>query len=286
MSVVSVDEIHTGRSASDDIGSLGEGAKSEDTRKFRVITNNVYDGAGTALQSCDNLGVVHPTFSWLYVKRRRAVHEGNSKLVWVASLKYDSERERVENPLAQRVEVNWDTEYTQENAYVDINGDAVMNSASDYYEDGVPVDAGRWVAKVHANVADVPVWIDSYRDAINSDTFWLDGRTFTARTAKMSGISIGTWKRLNGIRYRPINLTIKFKTTWEFSILDQGLRRIVSIDGEDKREKCIDEDGSTVTKPVLLDGSGAQLTNPTPSTAVFNTHYIYPELPFSALPLY
>ncbi len=286
MSVVSVKEIHTGRSGGDDLSK--DGAKSEDTRKFRVITDNVYDGAGTVLQACDNLAVVHPAFSWLYVNRRRAVHEGKSKLVWVVALKYSSSegRERVENPLAQPADINWDTEYTQENAYLDINDAAILNSAGDYYEDGVPMDAGRWVAKIQVNVPYVPVWIDAYRDAINSDTFWFDGRVFAARTAKMSGISIGTWSYLNGIWYRPLGMTIKFKATWEFSVLDQGLRRIVSIGGEDKREKCIDEDGSKVTKPVLLDGSGGQLTDPTFLTAVFNTHYVYPEMPFSALPLY
>ena len=36
---------------------------------------------------------------------------------------------------------------------------------------------------------------------------------------------------------------------------------------------------------MLLNGHGRTLTDPSPTTAVFNEHHIVPELPFSFLPL-
>lgn len=287
MSVVSIKEIHDGRDGGDDISN--DGAKSDITRRFRVYTSSPYDGADTVLQACDNLGVVHPTANWLFIKSRRAANEPYSKLVWIVTLKYESykgsQQTPTTNPLSMPAEVTWNTEQSQENATRDKNGYAILNSAGDYYEDGATVEVSRWVAKVTKNIPYMPSWIDSYRDAINTDSFYLDGMLITARTAKMSSISIGAWSFQNNVRYRQLEMQIKIRETWIKYILDQGLRR--EIDGLDGwLEKCIDSDGAAVTKPVLLDGSGGQLDSPTPETAVFNAHYIYPEMPFSYLPLY
>ena len=289
MSVVSVSEINDGRDGGDAAG--GDGVSSDITRQFRVITDSVYDAADTVLQACDNIGVVHPTANWLYVKSRRAKSHDKSKKVWIATLKYSSMGVSAAggptfSPLASPADVTWNAEYTQENAYVDKDGKAILNSAGDYYEDGVQVDAARWVAHVTKNVPSVPTWIDSYRDAINSDNFWIDGRSVSPYTAKLSSISIGMWNIKNGIWFRQLSMSIKIKSSWRYSVLDQGLRRIVDTGEGDRREMCLNEDGSPVTRPALLDGSGEQLEDPGPTTAVFNSHYIYPELPFSALPIY
>lgn len=284
MSVVSVKEIHDGRDGGDDLGN--DGAKSEITRKFRVMTNSVYDGADTVLQSCANLGTVHPSATWLYCNKRRAVNQADSKYIWIATLKYTSQRERTESPLGQPAEIVWTFESEQAHAFQDKDGNAILNSAGDYYEDGVPVENTHLVAKVKKNLAAVPTWIIDYRNAINSDVFFLDGLEILARAAKLKGANISWWAQQNNIWYRTIEFSIKIKDSHAASILDQGLRRIVEDDGEDRIERCINQDGTNVTKPALLDGSGGQLANPTPATAVFNTHYIYPELPFSALPIY
>ena len=51
------------------------------------------------------------------------------------------------------------------------------------------------------------------------------------------------------------------------------------------RSRCLDDEGNFVSKPVHLDGSGGQLANVTPATAVFNDHYVYPEAAFGLLPI-
>ena len=45
-----------------------------------------------------------------------------------------------------------------------------------------------------------------------------------------------------------------------------------------------DGDGEEVTTPVLLDGNGAVLANPSPATAVFANYQVYEEKDFTVLP--
>ena len=73
------------------------------------------------------------------------------------------------------------------------------------------------------------------------------------------------------------------KNGWKLSILDAGFRR---KDGLGKMYKITsDGDSSTPGQPVLLDGSGDVLDNPSPSNAVFREFTVYETKAFSALPL-
>ena len=270
MSVTSVKEIHDGRGGGDQLGK--DGATADDTRKFRVITSSPYDGADTVLRACNNLGVVHPTARWLYVTSRSAKNKRDSKLVWIVTLKYGFEYEKTENPLAQPAEFDWQTESKQMGATMNNAGEAVLNSAGDLYETASPVEVSEWTVKVKKNVPYVPEWITDYRNAINSDLFFLEGRPIAAYAAKLKGLSIGWWKMQDDVLYRPMEMTFKITDSWRVSLLDQGLYRKVEDEfnpGTFLRMKCIDGEGVEVNKPVLLDGSGGQLADPKPATAVF-----------------
>ena len=286
MSVVSLKEIHNGREGGDDFATMGN--TGDDTRRFRAITSSPYDGTSTVLAACDNLGTVHPTRSALYLKSRRAVNEDRSKLVWNVTYKYGRLNAaygggNAQDPLSMWADITWDTEQSQESATYDKDSHAILNSVGDPYETGVDVESSNWTISVKKNVAYVPDWIDSYRNAINSDTFYVEGRMITPRTAKLSGLRIGSWAEMNGTWYRPLEMQIKIRTTWVKYVLDQGLRVLLA---DDTRVDAFDEYGVKATKPVLLDGAGSYLLDPSPTTAVFNTHYVYPEMPFSYLPLY
>lgn len=281
MSVTSVKEIHPGRDGGDSF-DLQKGAASNMTRKFRVTTSSAYDGADTVLQSCDNLCVAHPSAGWLFVKSRKAANESFSKQVWIVTLKYDVfKNDPTSSPLRQPAVTTWQTESSQEMATRDMDGEAILNTAGDYYETGVPVNVANWTVKVRKNIPYIPYWIGDYRNAINSAAFRIDGYTVPAYAAKVTGISIGSWQVQNEIWYRPLDLTIQIRDTWRKHIMNMGLYR--KVDG--KRIKCVDDEGVAATKPMHLKTDGTQLTDPTPATVVFNEHSVYPELPFSVLPL-
>ena len=63
--------------------------------------------------------------------------------------------------------------------------------------------------------------------------------------------------------------------------MDTGLRR---KDGSE-RKVITNDDGTEITSPVPLDGSGDVLANPSESTVVYQTYQAYTELDFSTLPL-
>lgn len=284
MAVVSIEEIHNGREGGDEAGD--EKSKAELTRCWRVRTDSNYDGADTVLNAFPGVGAQHLSNPYLFIRRRRAVNESNSKRLWIVTLNFsnDTGQQKSENPLMDPAKISWSTETSQEPAFVDKDENAILNSAGDYYEDGVNVEVSFWVAKIRKNLGYVPSWINSYRNAINSDPVTIDGVPVNARSAKVKSIGIGEWEQRNKIWYRVFDLSIKIQDTWVKYILDQGLRRKDPSDST-KRIRCIGEDGKDATRPVLLDGSGGQLANPSPSTAVANEHHIFPELPFAFLPL-
>ena len=296
MSVVSIKEIHSGRGG--DESYSGDKYLLTDTRVFRVVTNSSYDSTSTVLASCPAMFSLHPTLSDLTVRRRTPKNESNSKLIWLVTIYYSNESNQqgtspTQNPLSMPAVIEWNTEYTQRPFYKDKDGAACLNTAGDYYLDGIKGETSDWVVVVTKNVAYVPSWIGGYRNAVNSSAFMIDGYYVPhAEQAKMRGIRISKWQSLNGIWYRTIQFTIKIKAddygqnTWAAERLDEGL---YEIDSEDvtKRTRIMDDSPTPkpVVHPVLLDGSGKKLSNPSPATAVFNTHHLYTQQNFNSLPL-
>jgi hypothetical protein len=282
MSVVAANEIHTGRTGGDESSPNKSSVRA--TRVYRVLTDTASDESSIVLAAVPQRGSVHPKNLSLFLKKRTARNESFSKLVWIVTLEYSLDREQSTNPLEESPVVTWDTETTSENITQDIDGEAVLNSAGDYYEDGVPVQVAYWTAKIEVKKAAIPLALLTYRNAINNDAFILDGVTIAAYEACFAGIHIGWWEQKNNVWFRQLNITLKFRGNWREQILDQGIYRLVEVDvGSYEKVKCVAEDGTDVTKPVLLDGSGGQLDNPSPSTAVFNTHSIRPELSFQTV---
>lgn len=277
MAVVETGEVHDGREGGDEIG------KADLTRRFWVRTNNNYDGADIVLASTVAVGTAHPTKAGLFVATRRAVNDRKSKRLWWVTLRYGTQ-EYSDNPLLDAAKISWDTDSAEELVTKDNADNAILNTAGDYYEDGVKETVLYWRANVRKNVALIPDWFDAYRFACNSDTFTIDGRTWAPYQARVAAVSIGEPETRNNVPFRVLSLSLKFRDSWRRELLDQGLRRKDPSDST-KRLRCVTEDGKDVSRPVLLDGSGGQLANPGPTTAVFNTHAILAELPFSILPL-
>jgi len=287
MTVVSFDEIHEGREGGD--SSEHRRRAKREIRRFRAITNSAYDATAIVLGSGPLLGAPHPTYAGMYCRDRKAVNERFSKLVWIVTCTYSNDYDGLsDNPLNDVAKTTRSTDTRTEMAEYDKDGYAILNSAGDFYVDNPKVERTDWVIKVKKNLDGVPTWIDSYRDAINSDGFWLDGLPIYVRQAKIKGISIGEWEQRNDIWFRPVEINIGIRTrTWVCYVKDHGLYE--KIDGW-PHMRIHDKDGQYVTKPVALDGTGLRLGSidepPAPNEIVWNAHYVYPELPFSLLPLW
>ena len=291
MSVLTFKEIHNGRSGSDSVNDKGIEVKY--VRVYRVTTDDATDTAEDILShaSCPGWGNYHPDNTHAFVKSRTATNEAFSKKVWIATIQYStSSKEYQSSPLDDPAKVTWDTEQFQRVAFKDKDGDAIVNSATDFYDPPPERDDSRWAVVVSKNVAAVPTWLIDYQDAINSVPFVIGGLTIAAYAAKMQAIRICDIQWRESVSFYVLTMTITLaKDTHILKVLDQGFNKLVSGSGGDTLTKIFipDADGTDVeaTTPVLLDGSGAQLTSPSPSTAVFNEHHVYAELDFNALPL-
>ncbi len=291
MSVTSFDEIHEGREGSTELSQRG--IVRELTRVWVAITNSAYDDDTVVLARAPLIGSPHPWQPGARLKRLKAVNDAKAKRRWTVTGTYTTERDKpgsdggpgnTENPLADPAAIEWDTEGYRQPCAKDRDGKAIVNSAGDPPARFPEKDASRWVITIEKNVAAVPTWVvtGSYKDSVNSAQITIDGVTFAAETVKVSRIHIGRWECRNDIWYRRLHLTLHTKEeTWREYMLDQGLRK---KDGTD-RVPCTNKDGSPVTHPVMLDGSGGQVANPAAASAQFINVDLYSTKDLSALPL-
>jgi len=255
-------------------------------RQFRLITDNKNDGpyAIGSHASLPRIGSVHPEDASAWC-RELTVENDAPFAGWVVTANYSSERELSETPTSDPAVITWDSEQFQRPLIQDNTGDAVVNSAGDFFDPPPMIDDSRRVVSVQKNLTAVPTWILDYQDAVNSDQFTVDGVTIAIGTAKMQRVSVGQEDIRNGTTFRQVTFTMHLQRDgWTMDILDAGFRRIDPGDST-KRIAISLDDGTEPTTPALLDGSGGLLSNPTPANAVFKTFSVYKTRAFSSLPL-
>ena len=227
------------------------------------------------------IGSVHPDDNAAWCESLQ-VNMVTKYAEWTVTATYTTERELQENPLWDPAEIEWDGENFEEVALYDRDDDAILNSAGDPFQN-VMRERTRRVVTVVKNVASIPTWIINSEDAVNSAVFDLDDVSIPIGLAKLGAPRISRWQTRNGVRFRQMTMTIKLnKDGWDLQPLDAGFRY---RDGSDNLVRATSDDGTDVTSPVPLDGSGALLADPTPTTAVFGSYDVYPELDFNELPL-
>ena len=205
-----------------------------------------------------------------------------SAIAWIVTVTYTSERELNENPTTDEVLVSWSSEIYPEVVSVDRNGDAIVNSAGDYFIDPVPTRDGiHLIAKIRANVGSVPGWIVAYQNAVNNGEITIGGLAIATGLARVQRIEIGERQKRASLTFYPLSFEVHIhKDGWRLKPLDAGFRK---LDGT-KRVQIRDENGDEPTTPIPLNGLGAPIENPTPSAAVFGNYRIYDELDLTALP--
>lgn len=257
------------------------------TRGYLFSTSTVTsEFAIYAHASCPKRGNTHPEDPTFFVKTV-TISNYAPFAGWKAVVTYSNEREIRDNPLDEPARISWDGEEFQKPAVKDKNGDAILNSAGDPYDPPVMVDDTRIAATITKNVASVPEWWLSYKDAVNSDAFVLDGLPIPEGVAKLKRQSISEMQTQNDVDYYTVTLVMHFNEDgWKATPLDAGFRRIYS--GTSRELITLEnEDGEKEypPAPVPLDGSGVELADPTPDTAIYREHEVYNKKPFSVLPI-
>ena len=202
---------------------------------------------------------------------------------WTATYQYSTERTISQtDPADDEVKVSWTSEVYQEPVFQDVNGNAVVNSAGDFYIDPAPSrDAVHIIARIAANVRSVPTWVLSKQNNVNSGLITIGGLQIAAGLARMSRLEISERQRRNNINFYAISFEIHIHSDgWRMQPMDVGFREIEY--GELVQIK--DKNGDEVTTPVMLDGEGVAQKDPSPESAVFGNYKVYVESDLTSLP--
>lgn len=272
------------RTATNDMG------KRTYTRAWTVVTSSRTDDAYTvgSAAGLPVIGNTHPSDANAFCQQL-AVTQKSGWRVWTVTATYSTERELNTNPTSDPAVINWGSEQFQKPAVFDRNGNLIVNSAGDPFDPPLMMDDSRRVVTVQKNLAVVPSWILDYQDAVNSDTFTIDGVSIAPGLAKMQAVTVGPVERRSSTVFRTVNFTIHLQRDgWAMQPLDAGFREFVSTDSvpEPELKNILNRgDQQPVAAPVPLDGEGKALDNPTPTNCVFLTYHVYKTRAFSSLPL-
>lgn len=236
------------------------------------------------------IGEVHPSDSgaWCVGLKPKCV---SGYVAWEVTSTYSSERELAEDPTDEPALTEWDGEQFQRPLVIDEDGNIVCNSAGDPFDPPEMIDDSRLISVTTKNLATVPAWIMEYSNAVNSDSFTLDGVTFAIGTAKMQTPRISKPQSRNGISFREVQITIHYREEgWLSNIIDAGFRQIVNSGSGSGSGATLENirnpgDNELPAAPVPLNGDGEALENPSPLNNVRLSFRAYRRLPFSALPL-
>lgn len=296
MAVVKVVEKWSGRS-----GNIDDKYRRDYRRVFQVITNNTYDEAAAIIASpLVNADV--PSL-WDSYENRDGSFVDNGALCtkitidqnpeeptdWTLTCEFSSnvtdETLQNKDPLSRPPDISVDFDQFQEPFDVDLVGQSLVTSAGQKFDPPVMRDDSRPVIVIERNEPTFDYTVAAnYKDAINSDIV-LGFQPLTlklrmgARRAYENGVIF--WR----VRYQ---LSYKFPD-WRFHLIDQGT---MQLDAARKLKNCVDFFNHAVTSPVLLDGNGHQLINPTvaapnplPNAVELPEFIGYNELPFAVFHL-
>lgn len=285
MAILSIERVWHGETWSD-----GKKGAREYEELYRVITNDP-DASALAVRVAVPV-VVGDFYSDDPAARctgRTAKRHEDSREVWEVTVTYayepGDEEEEDDNPLARPALIRWTAAQYTKPVIKDRNGNAVVNSAGDYFDPPPEIEDVRWQVTAQVNWATVPSSILGYAGRVNSAAFTIDGVTVGAGQARLAGLDISEVQYENDVTYRTVTAVYELRNEgFDLEVLDQGFR---IKDGADLKDILIeDEDGnmSRPTSPVLLNGSGGKLSNPTPANAVYETFEVLSQVSFVGLP--
>ena len=306
MSVTGFSENFKGRSGREEYLPTGITVTTH-TRTFLVATGNKADDDTVILSysATPKIGASHPNHANARCNSRQAQPVSDeTKFHWMLVVNYTTQWDIREDPLDDPAKTTWATESYQTPVFEEINGNAIVNAASDPFDPPAEKDDSRWTSVTSKNIPNaVPAWMFAYQDGVNSDSFTVDGKLIAAGEGKVSAIHLAPVQERNEIEYRVLTVTIHYRgegddagssgygsgsgsdeiEPWDLSLLNAGLREVISNSAGDTLRNITDDMGSEVAGPVPLDADGAELQNPTPGTVLYLQFEVYRKRTFALI---
>jgi len=282
MSITDNNEIWRGESLSDE----ADGSRTY-SRKFEIFSDDPNE-SWSVIRAALPTGA-HPDDASAYVSSRSVSRSDESRLKWEATVNYEwKPTDPGDDPTLRPAKIRWTSSLIQKAIVRDINGNACVNSAGDYFDPPLEAELPRWTATIQFNAASIPVGILQYAGAVNNSAITIDGVSIAEERARVLSLDIGEEDEENDVAFRSVTIAVECRDAsdsgFDLEPLDQGFRATVS--GRLTAIVIDDDDGgrAKATSPVLLDGSGAQLTSPSPGTAVFMFYEITRKLDLTVFP--
>jgi hypothetical protein len=266
-------------------------------RTYSVTYKIHADGGETASvvgndSNLPSVGSVHAEDGLAYCESL-AVKQVKGKYAWEATANYttansvDGETGLNEDPEQDRHVITWNGSTQNISIYQDRDDNGILNSAGDPLLD--VMDTNLLGVTISSNVTGVPSWLLGYRNSINNAAINVGGLAIATGVARIvfPGGFISPAKTRGDYTYYTFSYELIFdeQESHEGKLLDQGYNeRFTDINTTNGLRPMTTEEGTVVTEPAMLDGSGARLTNPTAATASYITVNKYFQKDFSVLP--
>jgi hypothetical protein len=287
-------------------------------RHYHVKTNSLSDDATTIFNAglLPAFGARHPGNNNVFCDGYNFDQKDDSGFLWDVTVEYISlsggglpEFERLEftEPVQRTADISWDSvkfrkPVLRADYLSDLRGSVIAadvpitNSAGVPYNPPAEIDDSRPQVTIVKNVIASPPWLILYQDAVNNDSFTVDGVSVEPYQAKVESVRVGP-VRLESFftsffAYRQLTLVIQFQREgWDLALLDAGFSEC--IESQDpgapppiaaKRRNILDSENVVIREPALLDRRGQKLEEGAP--AEYRDFRVYTNLrPFSGLPL-
>jgi hypothetical protein len=159
-------------------------------------------------------------------------------MVWEATIEYSSQSHmtrptkttKTHSRPQQAARIKWTTTQFTKPLTRDVDGNAIINSAGDYFDPPIEIDTSRWSIVIEKKVAAVPSYILSYANTINEAAITIDGVVIGEKVAKLSEISISEKDTAQGEEFYTFTYRLELANAdegdWVVKVLDQGLHEI------------------------------------------------------------
>lgn len=211
--------------------------------------------------SVPDIYAVHSYNVWLYVKNKHVDTIGPCHYKVTVNYEATLDKDSGEPTTPLMEPATWSFHFVSSNEPIDRDeaGNPITNSSDESYDPPVTKDIHDLVLRIQRSEATFdPLRAYQYKGATNSDEFL----GVPAGKVLCSVIDAGKAQAAALVYYK---VTYEFQMRfdgWKLKLIDQGFREKTGTlsDGSPAYEAITNKDGSNVSQPAFLDGSGRKLT--------------------------
>jgi hypothetical protein len=263
-----------------------------------VKTDDMNTGAPEILADarCPVLNAVHPVDPRAVARDVDVKERGVGRFHWILTVEYSSEvngQTPNANPLMDPAKITKTTYKIQRPAWMTDDGAGgykmFLNSAGEAYVPPIMAEVEFWTWSISKNLPFEPPWVDSLRNAVNSDPWTIRGRTYQPGQAKVDSIELTETLSRNDIPYVTLSIKVQTADAFKIPVPDMGYNELDFEDPDNPSSDLVltpvtNSDGTRRQTPALLNGSGVALATPTPANVRINYLDWEPKYTFSVIP--